>query len=68
MHDDLDIYNGGSEHDMMIDSGYHINTGELSEVFNGEGLDFLLQGNCGTICVLARSFYKKRTWQILRSI
>lgn len=28
-YDDLDIYNGNAEHDMMVDYDYHVNTGEV---------------------------------------
>lgn len=37
--EDLDIYNGDAEHDMMVDYDYHINTDELPEVINAEDLD-----------------------------
>lgn len=37
--DDLDTFNRDAEHDMMVDYDYHINTDELTEVFNDEDLD-----------------------------
>lgn len=30
-YDDLDIYDGDVEHDMMVDYDYHVNTGELND-------------------------------------
>lgn len=38
-YDDLDIYNGDTEHDMMVDFDYYINTGELSDLFEDSDLD-----------------------------
>lgn len=42
-YDDLDTYNGDSEHDMMVDYDYHINTGELSELFDDDDIDDFIQ-------------------------
>jgi len=32
--EDLDSYNGDTEHDMWVDFDYHKNTGELPEIFD----------------------------------
>lgn len=32
--DDLDQYNGDTEHDMWVDFTYHENTGELADEFD----------------------------------
>lgn len=36
--EDLDVYNGDTEHDMWVDFDYHQNTGELSDDFTAEDL------------------------------
>lgn len=33
-YDDLDAYNGDTEHDMWVDYDYHENTGELVDIFD----------------------------------
>lgn len=38
-YDDLDAYNGVSEHDMLVDFDYHENTGELSDIFDDVDID-----------------------------
>ena len=38
-YDDLDAYNGDTEHDMWVDFDYHENTGELSDIFGDTDLD-----------------------------
>lgn len=38
-YDDLDTYNGDTEHDMWVDFDYHENTGELSGLFEDSDLD-----------------------------
>lgn len=38
-YDDLNIYNGDTEHDMWVDFDYHVNTDELPKVFNDEDID-----------------------------
>lgn len=35
----LDTYNGRSEHDSWVDFDYHENTGELSNLFDDETAD-----------------------------
>lgn len=42
-YDDLDIYNGDAEHDMMVDYDYHTNTGELSELFDNDDIEDFIQ-------------------------
>lgn len=37
--DDLDQYNGDTEHDMWVDLTYHENTGELADEFDDVDLD-----------------------------
>ncbi|MDE5967720.1 MAG: hypothetical protein K2G64_01325 [Muribaculaceae bacterium] len=37
--DDLETYNGDSEHDMWVDFDYNENTGELSDLFDETDLD-----------------------------
>lgn len=37
--DDLNDYNGETDHDMWVDFSYHMNTNELPEEFNDEDLD-----------------------------
>lgn len=37
--EDLNAYNGDTEHDMWVDFTYHENTGELSDLFDDEALD-----------------------------
>lgn len=34
--DDLDAYNGSTEHDMWVDYTYHENTDELIDIFDDE--------------------------------
>ena len=38
-YDDLDTYNGDPVHDMEVDYDFHINTGELSDIFDDTDLD-----------------------------
>lgn len=38
-YDDLDAYNGDSEHDMWVDFDYNENTGELPELFEESDTD-----------------------------
>lgn len=38
-YEDLGTYNGEPEHDMMVDYDYYINTGELSDLFEGSDLE-----------------------------
>lgn len=38
-YDDLDAYNGDTEHDMWVDFDYNENTGELSDLFEDTYLD-----------------------------
>ena len=38
-YEDLDAYNGDTEHDMWVDFDYHENTGELSDLFEDTDLD-----------------------------
>lgn len=38
-YDDLETYNGDSEHDMWVDFDYHENTSELPELFEESDLD-----------------------------
>ncbi len=38
-YDDLDTYNGNSEHDMWVDFDYNLNTGELSDFFEGSNFN-----------------------------
>ncbi len=37
--DELSNYNGGTVHDMNVDYDYHINTGELDDLFDETNLD-----------------------------
>ena len=37
-YDDLDTYNGDTEHDMWVDFDYNENTGELSDLFEDTDL------------------------------
>ena len=37
--DNLDIYHGDPVHDMEVDYDYHINIGELSDIFDDDNLD-----------------------------
>ena len=40
--DDLDTYNGDTEHDMWVDNTFHENTGELINLFiEKEDVDFI---------------------------
>lgn len=41
--EDLDTYNGDTIHDMYVDSGYEINTGELPDVFDEADLDDFIE-------------------------
>ena len=38
-YDDLDVYNGDPVHDMYVDYDYHINAGELSDIFDEPNID-----------------------------
>lgn len=38
-YDDLDRYNGDAEHDMMADFDYHVNTDELTELFDDDDIE-----------------------------
>ena len=38
-YEDLDAYNGDTEHDMWIDFDYNENTGELSGIFDDSDID-----------------------------
>ena len=38
-YDELDTYNGDPVHDMEVDYDFHINTGELSDIFDDTDLD-----------------------------
>lgn len=38
-YEDLDAYNGDTEHDMWVDFDYNENTGELSDIFDDTDLD-----------------------------
>lgn len=38
-YDDLNTYNGDSEHDMYVDYDYHISTGELPEFFENSDIN-----------------------------
>lgn len=38
-YEDLDAYNGDTEHDMWVDFDYNENTGELSGLFEENDLD-----------------------------
>lgn len=38
-YDELNQYNGDSEHDLWVDSAYHENTSELADEFDDEDLD-----------------------------
>ena len=38
-YEDLDAYNGDTEHDMWVDFDYNENTGELSSPFEDSDLD-----------------------------
>ena len=46
-YDDLDAYNGDTEHDMWVNYDYHENTGELADIFDeddeasGDYIDWL---------------------------
>ena len=41
--DDLDTYNGDTEHDMWVDTTFHENTGELINFFiEKEDVDFII--------------------------
>lgn len=37
--EELDAYNGDTEHDMWVDFTYHVNTDELGALFDDEALD-----------------------------
>lgn len=41
-YDDLDIYNGDAVHDIEVDFGHHINTGELPEYFEEADTDIFI--------------------------
>ena len=38
-YEDLDAYNGDTEHDMWVDFDYNENTGELSGIFDDSDMD-----------------------------
>lgn len=38
-YEDLDAYNGDTEHDMWVDFDYNENTGELSGLFEDSDID-----------------------------
>ncbi len=38
-YEDLDAYNGDTEHDMWVDFDYNENTGELSGIFDDSDID-----------------------------
>lgn len=38
-YEDLDAYNGDTEHDMWVDFDYNENTGELSGIFDDTDID-----------------------------
>lgn len=38
-YEDLDAYNGDTEHDMWVDLDYNENTGELSGIFDDSDID-----------------------------